>query len=199
AAIQDLHEVIGSAQKRAYLSLTQLRGIFDDTVILAVPDAYTRDVIESQLHTLITEALGRQFGRQIQVAVTIRTPDGHRNALTDPTGAGGVVPIPKPKTTPHVPASRDPSDDSAGAESTGRESGPGRHTSDAARGHVAQHRDERRVGGGDGGNRLNPKYTFETFVIGSSKPVAPPAPGAGPRSPPPAVQPPFYHRRPPAR
>src|SRR5262249_36728270 len=66
AAIQDLHEVIGSAQKRAYLSLTQLRGIFDDTVILAVPDAYTRDVIESQLHTLITEALGRQFGRQIQ-------------------------------------------------------------------------------------------------------------------------------------
>jgi chromosomal replication initiator protein len=182
AAIQDLHEAIGSAQKRAYLSLTQLRGIFDDTAILAVPDAYTRDVIEQQLRTMITEALGRQLGRAIQVAVTVRTPDGHRNALTDPTVAVGVVPLRKAKTTPHVPASREPTDgvagdgaptdgaaaDGPGVESNGRESGPGRHSSDGTRnGHVPQHRDERRVGG-DGGNRLNPKYTFETFVIGSS-------------------------------
>ena len=37
------------AQQRAYLQLTQLRAIVEDTALLAVPDAYTRDVIESRL------------------------------------------------------------------------------------------------------------------------------------------------------
>ncbi len=168
AATQDLQEEIGSAQKRAYLGLTVLRGIFDDTALLAVPDAYTRDVIETQLRTMITEALSRHVGRAIQVAVTVRTPpDGHRNALTDPTIAVAVVPVPKPKTTPHVPSSREPM--IADLAESAPESGPGRHTADMRpKGHVPQHRDERGRAGGDGGNRLNPKYTFETFVIGSS-------------------------------
>jgi chromosomal replication initiator protein len=174
AAAQDLQDEIGSAQKRAYLGLTVLLGVFEDTAILAVPDAYTRDVIESQLRTAIMEALARQVGRPIQVAVTVRTPpDGHRNPLTDPTVAVAVVPAPKPKTKPYVPPSREPSTpDSANGDGGAPESGPGRHTGETASrngaAHVAQHREDRTKPSGDGGNRLNPKYTFETFVIGSS-------------------------------
>ena len=49
------------------------------------------------------------------------------------------------------------------------ESGPGRPTADARNAHVGiHHRDDRGRPAGDGGNRLNPKYTFETFVIGAS-------------------------------
>ncbi len=193
AATGDLNDEIVSPQRRAHLRLTVLRGIFEDTALLAVPDAFTRDVIESQLRPIITEALTRHLGRPIQVAVTVRSPhDGTRNALTDPTVAVGVVPAPKiplagstvsgdagsagAKSAPHVPASRSPQLDGAHPGSGQppppglSESGPGRLTADgphrpgAAAKHAAQ-RGERRA---SDGNRLNPKYTFETFVIGSS-------------------------------
>ena len=107
AATDLLNDEIVSQQQRAYLRLTQLRAIVDDTALLAVPDAFTRDVIESQLRPAITEALSRHLGRPIQVAVTVRPPeDGARNALTAPTAAVAIVPVPKPK--PHVPISREP-------------------------------------------------------------------------------------------
>jgi chromosomal replication initiator protein len=105
AATNDLNDETISPQKRAYLRLTVLRGLFDDTALLAVPDAFTRDVIEAQLRPAITEALSRHLGRSVQVAVTVRSPhDGTRNALTDPTVAVAVVPVPKAK--PHIPESR---------------------------------------------------------------------------------------------
>jgi chromosomal replication initiator protein len=66
---------IVSAQHRAYLRLTRLRAIVEDTALVAVPDAFTRDVIETKLRPAITEALSRQLGRAIQVAVTVRPPD----------------------------------------------------------------------------------------------------------------------------
>src|SRR5215475_3170774 len=65
AAIQDLNEEIGSAQKRGYLSLAVLIGMVGDTALLAVPDAHTRDVIEAQLRTVITEALSRHLGQPV--------------------------------------------------------------------------------------------------------------------------------------
>src|SRR5258705_6088002 len=99
AATDLLNDEIVSQQKRAYLRLTQLRAIVDDTALLAVPDAYTRDVIESQLRPAITEALSRHLGRAVQVAVTVRPPeDGARSALTAPTAAVAVVPVPKTRT-----------------------------------------------------------------------------------------------------
>jgi chromosomal replication initiator protein len=160
AAMNDLSDDMVSAQKRAYLRLTVLRGIFDDTALLAVPDAFTRDVIESQLRTIITEALSRHLGRSVQVAVTVRsTVDGTRNALTDPTVAVAVVPVPKAK--PPIPDSRHEPDLD---DTSGPESGPGR----ALSGRIGIHREDRTRNPADAGNRLNPKYTFETFVIGSS-------------------------------
>ena len=64
--IEELNDEIVSSQRRAYLRLTVLRGIFDDdTALLAVPDAFTRDVIESQLRTVVTEAISRH-GRPVR-------------------------------------------------------------------------------------------------------------------------------------
>ncbi|MEV5447663.1 hypothetical protein AB0N23_34875, partial [Streptomyces sp. NPDC052644] len=72
AATDELADEIISAQQRAYLRLTRLRAIVEDTALLSVPDAFTRDVIESRLRPAITEALTRRLGRPIQVAVTVR-------------------------------------------------------------------------------------------------------------------------------
>jgi chromosomal replication initiator protein len=75
AATDELADEIVSAQQRAYLRLTRLRAIVEDTALLSVPDAFTRDVIESRLRPAITEALSRRLGRAIQVAVTVRPPE----------------------------------------------------------------------------------------------------------------------------
>jgi chromosomal replication initiator protein len=235
-ATEALNDEIISQQRRAYLRLTRLRAIVDDTALLAVPDAFTRDVIESQLRPAITEALSRQLGRSVQVAVTVRPPDdGPRNALTGPTVAVAVVPVPKPT----VPASRGPQAQNALFDATpwvetGRADGSGatgtanadgaatvstsaiisepRRTEMAGRpatvaadglaraappppGPGPLHREERRTrpATGDAGNRLNPKYTFETFVIGSSNRFAHAAAVAVAESPAKAYNPLFIY------
>ena len=80
AATDELADEIVSAQQRAYLRLTRLRAIVEDTALLSVPDAFTRDVIESRLRPAITEALTRRLGRPIQVAVTVRVAEDGRPA-----------------------------------------------------------------------------------------------------------------------
>ncbi|HEX9998899.1 MAG TPA: chromosomal replication initiator protein DnaA [Actinoplanes sp.] len=84
ATLDELADEISSRQQRAYLQLTQLRAIVEDTALLAVPDAFTRDVIESRLRPAITEALSRRLNRPIQVAVTVKPPE-------DGTGLPGKV------------------------------------------------------------------------------------------------------------
>ena len=92
-AVNDLADQIMSAQQRAYLQLTRLRAIVEDTALLSVSDAHTRDFIESRMREAITDALSRQLGRPIQVAVTVRpSEDGVARA---PYSLGyGAVPAP---------------------------------------------------------------------------------------------------------
>lgn len=92
AATEELADEIISAQQRAYLRLTRLLAIVEDTALLAVPDAFTRDVIESRLRPAITEALSRRLGRDIQVAVIVRPPE---DAQGRP--AGTVYGTPRPE------------------------------------------------------------------------------------------------------
>jgi chromosomal replication initiator protein len=106
AATDELADEIVSAQQRAYLRLTRLRAIVEDTALLSVPDAFTRDVIESRLRPAITDALSRRLGRPIQVAVTVRPPE-------DGSGRPGTVygnPPPEPQPAPayHAPPSYGP-------------------------------------------------------------------------------------------
>ncbi|MET7374953.1 chromosomal replication initiator protein DnaA [Micromonospora arida] len=298
AATDELADEIISAQQRAYLRLTRLRAIVEDTALLSVPDAFTRDVIESRLRPAITEALTRRLGRPIQVAVTVRVAEdatgrpagtvyrsGPETGQLDIDGPGitpfdddqGARPpadamIPEQSPAPRtpdpgpppapagpplapsveghraglIPASRDgqealfsaafaeplrpsrpgpdrrgydeqaarldPSgpdtrpyepryrDDSASPRDqhvirslprdSGTDSGPGRSAVD----HRTGGRDDRRLPGADtGGNRLNPKYMFETFVIGSSNRFAHAASVAVAESPAKAYNPLFIY------
>ncbi|WIM96563.1 chromosomal replication initiator protein DnaA [Actinoplanes oblitus] len=99
--LSELSEEIASRQQRAYLRFTRLRAIVEDTALLSVPDAYTRDVIELRLRQVITEALTKRLNRPIQVAVTVRPPE-------DGTGIPGTVygtpvepePAPRPEPQP---------------------------------------------------------------------------------------------------
>jgi len=275
AATEELADEIVSAQQRAYLRLTRLGAIVEDIALLSVPDAFTRDVIESRLRPAITDALSRRLGRPIQVAVTIRPPeDGQgRPAGTiygsppglevgddefespfveeEHTGSAQhpISPAAAPATgSASVPMARDPEQEQGALFSaprrtvpladsdrlpmhaeavtdyrddmhhphitrrdepptrefrhdTGSDSGPGRSApgdrGNAGRDHRpgGPGRDDRRSGGGteSSGNRLNPKYMFETFVIGSSNRFAHAAAVAVAESPAKAYNPLFIY------
>ena len=244
AATDNLADEIISAQQRAYLRLTRLRAIVDDTALLSVPDAFTRDVIESRLRPAITEALSRLMGRQIQVAVTVRTPDGgappavpveppqafppgsadptvaylpHQAEPTEPVPDDpGQLPFPSAAPTSFAPPPRyhevnqqaGPGVGTAAPETlfstslvppqpsseSRSESGPGRAGNPLEQRDAAMRELRRSPAGPEaGGNRLNPKYTFETFVIGSSNRFAHAAAVAVSESPAKAYNPLFIY------
>ncbi|HLV58087.1 MAG TPA: chromosomal replication initiator protein DnaA [Natronosporangium sp.] len=203
---------LDSPQQRAFLRQAELRAIVHDTVLLSVPDTFTRDQIEIKLRPTITEALSRRLGRPVQVAVTLATPD--RAAGFQPTlgGLGGSSPVPGPGAPPPVEPTATPGSragvtyrpaDPPGASTPG----PRPHRpSPVPTGGQAYPRPAVRTGASDsgpgrsgpwvaqsGGNRLNPKYTFETFVIGSSNRFAHAAAVAVAESPAKAYNPLFIY------
>jgi chromosomal replication initiator protein len=228
AATEELADEIVSPQQRAYLRLTRLRAIVEDTALLSVPDPYSRDVIESKLRPAITDALSRRLGRPIQVAVTVRPPEdgsvppqpGPPVQATEPAYGPMDRPLPPdPWSAPPVervppaddrtpPPPRDSEDALFAAPPPYRQenadatdSGPGRsgrigggNPGPAEMRQPMPARDDRRPGGGEsGGNRLNPKYMFETFVIGSSNRFAHAASVAVSESPAKAYNPLFIY------
>src|SRR5690554_8198478 len=98
--MEEIADGLVSPQQRAFLRQAELRAIVHDTVLLSVPDTFTRDQIEIKLRPTITEALSRRLGRPVQVAVTLATPD--RAAGFQPTlgGLGGSSPVPGPGAPP---------------------------------------------------------------------------------------------------
>ncbi len=73
-SLGDLDGQIASTQQRSYLRLARLNAIVEGVALLVVPDAFTRDVIESRLRATLTEALSRRLGTPIQIAVKLDEP-----------------------------------------------------------------------------------------------------------------------------
>src|SRR6185369_10459778 len=173
SATDEVSETFGSAQQRAYLRLTRLSRIVDDTALVSVPDAYIRDMIESRMRPAITDALSRRLGRPIQVAVTVRPSEEGADK-----SAGAVPAAREPETLfdPEANWSAAPSGSAVAEHPVPPNFGDSSEmllreaTNAPERQRVGTGRDDRRAAASvtPDGNRLNPKYMFETFVIGSS-------------------------------
>jgi chromosomal replication initiator protein len=132
-AIDGLTDSAVTPQHRAWLRLTRPLGLVEDTALVAAPNEFAKDVLETRLRPFISAALSAQLGREIRVAVTVEPP---AQALLD-----------------HSPGES--------LESVVEDTVPGMHWPPVP---VQPDRPPARVEPA----RLNPKYTFETFVIGSS-------------------------------
>ncbi len=149
-------------QQRAFINLSRLDGVVGDTALLSVPHPFAKDVIEQRLRDVITSALTDQIGREVRVAVVVDPsldgPAADELEAADPGPTG-------PAHHDHGIAADRPGDNEQAdhpshaqqsrqtttqpdAPGTGREPGQGRRESEPT--------------------RLNPRYVFETFVIGSS-------------------------------
>ena len=133
-AIASLTDGNLTAQQRAFVNLTRPMGLVEDTALIAAPNEFTKDVLETRLRPLVVQALSETLGREIRLAVTVDssiapTIEESTDEVADATYADMAETIavddsPRPGT---------------GSPGTRNEDG-----------------------------RLNDKYTFDTFVIGSS-------------------------------
>jgi len=212
AATEEFTDDILSPQQRAWLRLTRPLALVEDTALIAAPNPFTKEAIESRLRPAITAALSRRLGRPIQVAVTVRLvedsePGEPRIHLASPPP---VPPLPEQSRPPVEPertylgdrfygTDRSPYGPLPGQALDGRgmdrRGMDGRGVAPSARppglGDLAEFADRSRPP--DVASRLNPKYTFETFVIGSSNRFAHAAAVAVSESPAKAYNPLFIY------
>src|ERR1700728_1669747 len=118
---------------RAWLQLTRPLGLVENTALIATPNEFVKEQLETRLRALITNTLSRELGRNIQLAVTVdptaAMPDpGHRpsglrglTGLRDEPGADAAD-----ATTGPLPRIRDDRPGGRGGEGPPRPPPPGR-------------------------------------------------------------------------
>ena len=190
-SLEELATMQIEPHQRAWLKLTRPLGLVENTALIATPNEFVKEQLETRLRALITHALSRELGRSIQLAVTV-DPTAISAATAFPAPApGGGMPAPGPvldgqdEPRPAVPRQAGDPDASPGLAGNGAlgggplGGGPFDPLADRR-----QHTGPISTGSLNTGPitgplpvigtprptqaRLNPKYTFETFVIGSS-------------------------------
>ena len=140
-ALDSLTDGSLTPQQRAFVALTRPLGLVEDTALIAAPNDFTKDVLETRLRPVVTAALSAQLGRDIRLAVTV-----------DPSIA--------------TPSDEDEIDEVADA--TYQAQLELTDTQQERPGGGSPGRSGDRVAARSEDARLNAKYTFDTFVIGSS-------------------------------
>jgi chromosomal replication initiator protein len=64
----------------AWLKLTRPLGLVENTALIATPNAFVKEQLETRLRPLVTHALSRELGRSIQLAVTVDPAPGSQQA-----------------------------------------------------------------------------------------------------------------------
>ncbi len=205
-SLAGLADIQLEAHQRAWLNLTRPLGLVENTALIATPNEFAKEQLETRLRTLVTHALSRELGRSIQLAVTV-DPAVADAAPVLPAQASGRPDGPGPRQDEHDPLAGHaiehggadgrrlaglpgagqqrhlgpPDQRHLGPPDQARHLGqhdqagrfdpagpasladPGSHLGPAGHAGQARHANARPAQA-----RLNPKYTFETFVIGSS-------------------------------
>ncbi len=149
-------------RERAFLRLTRLVGLLDSTALLAVPYDHTKDTLETTLRLPVIQALTSLLGQEVRLAITVdadlrRQVEGEGTPSLPADEAAALAAEPearddvRPPTQPQLDSNRrDTNRHDVNRREAGSVVGVGAATTT------------------DGDSRLNPKYTFDTFVSGSS-------------------------------
>src|SRR5580693_5246564 len=144
--------------QRAWLKLTRPLGLVENTALIATPNEFVKEQLETRLRPLVTQALSQQLGRDIQLAVTV-DPAPQLSAAPAATVSDLAPEPPAPRAPGHPETDH-------GQRHVPQAQGGGLHEPSGP--DTGPHGTPGSVGPRLGGTRLNSKYTFETFVIGSS-------------------------------
>jgi chromosomal replication initiator protein len=70
-SLADLADMQIEPHQRAWLQLTRPLGLVENTALIAAPNDFVKEQLETRLRALITNALSRELARNIQLAVTV--------------------------------------------------------------------------------------------------------------------------------
>src|SRR5450759_5700309 len=137
--------------QRAFLHQAKFVGLLDHTALLAVPDEFTKDIVETRVRKQVVTALSGQLGTEIRLAVTV---DPALRAENEPAleAAADLASLTELESE-DSPDLGSPFSTSRTTAIDGGQSGRPRIADREATEVEAA--------------RLNPKYTFDTFVIGA--------------------------------
>nr|WP_222847960.1 chromosomal replication initiator protein DnaA [Ruania zhangjianzhongii] len=139
---------LGGAQA-GFVRLTKPLGVIDETILLAVPSEFAKDYIETRARESIISALSTALDRTVRIAVTV---DPSLEDQDHPSRDTRSTQQPEP----------------APAEPDRRTSTPTPRASERPTEPAPAPRVDNYATGVDPNARLNPNYSFDTFVIGSS-------------------------------
>ncbi|MUL41218.1 chromosomal replication initiator protein DnaA [Streptomonospora sp. PA3] len=170
-------------QQRAWLPQTRPLGLIEDTALLAAPNEFAKEVLETRLRPAISQALSRELGREIRVAVTVDPtavqpappaappapgygPPGADPASGPPAPAPGAAPWQQPAIVPEdLPGSAAATE----AVPDGQFGQPGQHSHEAP-GHHPQH-------GNHGGPQGRHEQGRPSQAYPAAEPTRPDSPG----------------------
>ncbi|GAA1107337.1 chromosomal replication initiator protein DnaA [Nocardiopsis composta] len=89
SVVDSLDNSVLPPHQRAWLPQTRPLGLIEDTALLAAPNDFAKEILETRLRDSISRALSAELGREIRVAVTV-----------DPTA---MQPAPSPAPQPPAP------------------------------------------------------------------------------------------------
>lgn len=142
AALRALDRAGIPAPQRAFLRQATLVGVLDTTALIAVPDDFTKEIVETRARDALTAVLAERVGHEVRLAVTVDPSLRERFAAAEQPVLEGYPEhsAEHPSSAPPAPAREEVAYTRAPTPATRRNDQPA---------------------------RLNPKYTFDTFVIGS--------------------------------
>ncbi len=127
---------LDAPQHRAFLTLTKPLGLLPGNgitnLLVAAPNAFAKDVLETRLRSVLGEVLSRELNERANIAVTI---DETLEVASNPAAPEVEIEVAVPKS-------------GTGRDDNSNNSVVGSKSSEQS--------------------QLNPRYIFETFVIGSS-------------------------------
>ncbi len=148
-------------EARPWLRSTQPQTLHGTILVAAVPSKFARDQIETKHRQAIEELLSAHYARPTQLALTVDA-DLDQLPLERADREPGADPAGLPPE--HPDEVEDPADEDV--RRYGTDDRHGRPASFTAREPAPQHAGA--ASQGTSQSRLNPQYTFESFVIGSS-------------------------------
>src|SRR5437773_12390030 len=70
-SLDELSDLQIQPHQRAWLKLTRPLGLVENTALIATPNEFVTEQLETRLRALVTQALSQELGRDIQLAVTV--------------------------------------------------------------------------------------------------------------------------------
>ncbi|MGO4254896.1 chromosomal replication initiator protein DnaA [Marmoricola sp. RAF53] len=136
--------------QRVWLASSKPVMLAESTAVIAVPNEFTRTQLEGRLRTRLEDALSDSLNKPIRIAVTVDDTLAPEDQAPEPTAETAADPAPRHRSDPLDDVDRLAPTPGLGDKSTSPQNDLSTNTL------------------GIPESPLNPRYTFETFVIGSS-------------------------------